>query len=188
MPAHHNEVEIKFSIANLRELTRKLRAAKFRLVTPRTHELNRLHDFPDELLRQRGELLRIRKYGPKWTVTHKSKGKVGRHKSRLETETGVEDGAKLGAIFSALGLQRFFVYEKFRAEWSDGAGHVVVDETPIGNFGEIEGPPRWIEKTARALGIGREKYITSNYASLFQQWKARTGSDARNMTFREVGK
>jgi len=188
MPAHHNEVEIKFSVANLKELSRKLRAAKFRLVTPRTHELNRLYDFPDELLRQRGELLRIRKYGPKWTVTHKSKGKVGRHKSRRETETAVEDGAKLAAIFSALGLQPFFAYEKFRAEWSDGAGHVVVDETPIGNFGEIEGPPRWIEKTARALGITPEKYITANYASLFQQWKMQTGSNAQNMTFQEVGR
>ena len=186
MPAHHNEVEIKFAVANLRELTRKLRAAKFRLVTPRTHELNRLYDFPDELLRQHGELLRIRKYGSKWTVTHKSKGKVGRHKSRRETETGVEDGARLAAIFSALGLQPFFAYEKFRAEWSDGSGHVVVDETPIGNFGEIEGPPRWIEKTARALGIGPEKYITSNYASLFQQWKTQTGSRAQNMIFREI--
>ena len=28
---------------------------------------------------------------------------------------------------------------KIRYEWSDGKGHVVVDETPIGNFGEIEG-------------------------------------------------
>ncbi|HTC93050.1 MAG TPA: class IV adenylate cyclase [Terriglobales bacterium] len=186
MPAHQNEVEIKFAVANLRELTRKLRAAKFRLVTPRTHELNRLYDFPDELLRQRGELLRIRKYGPKWTVTHKSKGKIGRHKSRRETETGVEDGARLAAIFSALGLQPFFAYEKFRAEWSAGPGHVVVDETPIGNFGEIEGPPRWIEKTARALGIGPEKYITSNYASLFQQWKMQTGNRAQNMIFREI--
>jgi len=188
MPAHHNEVEIKFSVANPRELSRKLRAAKFRLVTPRTHELNQLYDFPGDLLRQRGELLRIRKYGSKWTVTHKSRGKIARHKSRVEIETVVEDGVKLAAIFSALGLRPTFVYEKFRAEWSDGAGHVVVDETPIGNFGEIEGPPRWIEKTARALGIVPEKYITANYASLFQQWKMQAGRRAQNMTFREVGK
>src|SRR5262249_28114119 len=141
---------------------------------------------PGQPLRKRGELLRIRKYGAAWRVTHKSKGKVGRHKSRVEIETGIEDGKRLAAIFSALGLGPTFAYEKFRAEWSDGAGHVVVDETPIGIFAEIEGPPRWIEKTARTLGIGHDQYITLNYASLFQMWKMKTGSRARNMTFKET--
>jgi len=150
--------------------------------------MNTLYDLPGELLRQRGELLRIRKYGKDWKLTHKSKGKVGRHKSRREIETSVEDGAKLVAIFAALGLQPKFSYEKFRAEWSDGPGHVVVDETPIGSFAEIEGPPRWIEKTARKLGVEPEKYITDNYATLFQLWKMKTGSSAQNMTFREVGR
>jgi len=188
MPAHQNEVEIKFSVDNPGRLSRKLRAAGFRLVTPRTHEMNTLYDLPGELLRQRGELLRIRKYGKDWKLTHKSKGKVGRHKSRREIETSVEDGSKLAAIFAALGLQPKFSYEKFRAEWSNGPGHVVVDETPIGCFAEIEGPPRWIEKTARRLGVEPEKYITDNYATLFQLWKMKTGSSAQNMTFREVGK
>jgi adenylate cyclase class 2 len=186
MPAHQNEIEIKFPADNPRQLNRKLRAAGFRLITPRTHEMNTLYDFPGDPLRQRGELLRIRKYGQHWKLTHKSKGKVGRYKSRQEIETSVQDGAKLAAIFAALGLQPKFSYEKFRAEWSDGTGHVVLDETPIGNFGEIEGPPRWIERTARALGIDPSKYITANYASLFQLWKSKTGSRAHNMTFREV--
>lgn len=188
MPAHQREVEIKISLDNPAELNRKLRAAGFRLITPRTHEMNTLYDFPGQPLRKRGELLRIRKYGSAWMLTHKSKGKIGRHKSRIEIETGIEDGARLAAIFSALGLEPTFSYEKFRAEWSDGVGHVVVDETPIGAFAEIEGPPRWIEKTARTLGIERHKYITANYASLFQEWKMRTGSRAKNMTFREVEK
>jgi adenylate cyclase class 2 len=186
MPAHYREVEIKFSVDNPSELNRRLRASGFRLITPRTHEINTLYDGPGQPLRKRGELLRIRKYGATWKLTHKSKGKVGRHKSRLEIETKVEDGNRLAAVFSALGLEPTFVYEKFRAEWSDGGGHVVVDETPIGGFAEIEGPPRWIEKTARTLGIGRNQYITANYASLFQLWKIKTGSRAKNMTFRET--
>ena len=32
-----------------------------------------------------------------------------------------------------------FVYEKFRAEWSDGQGHVVLDHTPIGDLGRDRG-------------------------------------------------
>src|SRR5260370_6227663 len=132
MPAHQNEVEIKFSVDNHGRLSRKLRAAGFRLVTPRTHEMNTLYDLPGELLRQRGELLRIRKYGKDWKLTHKSKGKVGRHKSRREIETSVEDGSKLTAIFAALGLQPQCSYEKFRAEWSNGPGQVDEDEATIG--------------------------------------------------------
>jgi adenylate cyclase class 2 len=65
---------------------------------------------------------------------------------------------------------------------------VVLDETPIGNFGEIEGTPRWIDRTARALGIGRRDYITQTYAPMFFAWKRRTHSRATEMTFRAVGK
>src|SRR5208283_167603 len=87
----------------------------------------------------------------------------------------------------ALGYRPTFRYEKFRAEWSDGRGHVVVDETPIGDFGEIEGRPRWIDRTARALEIPAANYITQTYAELFLAWKKRTGSPAKEMTFRAVG-
>ncbi|MFY9647601.1 MAG: adenylate cyclase, partial [Terriglobales bacterium] len=79
-----------------------------------------------------------------------------------------------------------FRYEKYRAEWSDGAGHVVLDETPIGNFGEIEGPPRWIDRTARALGVAPSDYITETYAPMFFAWKRRTRSPATEMTFKAV--
>ena len=90
-----NEVEIKFRITNLRALTPRLRAAGFRLLTKRTHEMNTLYDLPGEILRQRGELLRLRKYGKDWVLTHKAKGKIGKHKTRVETETKVSDGEKL---------------------------------------------------------------------------------------------
>jgi len=43
----------------------------------------------------------------------------------------------------------------------------VVDETPIGNFGEIEGPARWIDRTAQALrNLRGRTYITQTYAEL----------------------
>jgi adenylate cyclase, class 2 len=182
------EIEIKFKVANLRALSRKLRADGFRLVTPRTHEINTLYDLPGGVLRSRKELLRIRKYGSTWTLTHKSGGKVTRHSSRQELQTDVGDGKKMDAILRALGYLPSFRYEKFRAEWSDGKGNVVVDETPIGNFCEIEGPPRWIDATARTLGVRQEEYITKNYATLFAEWKQETRSLALEMTFRAIRK
>jgi adenylate cyclase class 2 len=180
------EIEIKFRVADLRALARRLRAAGFRLVTPRTRELNTLYDLPGEVLRSRKELLRLRKYGQEWTLTHKAEGKIGRHSSRVEIETGVTDGKKMDLTLRALGYGPSFLYEKFRAEWTDGKGQVVVDETPIGNFCEIEGAPRWIDATARKLGVTEADYITKNYAGLFLEWKARMKNRAEEMTFKAV--
>jgi adenylate cyclase, class 2 len=180
------EIEIKFRVANLRALAGKLRAAGFRKETPRTHEMNTLYDLPGAKLRKRKELLRLRQYGKGWKLTHKSGGKIGRHSSRIELETAVNDGRKMDAILRALGYSPSFRYEKFRAEWTDGKGQVVVDETPIGNFCEIEGPPRWIDATAKKLGVGRSEYIMKNYTTLFAEWKQETGKAAEEMTFRVI--
>ena len=180
------EIEIKFRVGDLRALARKLRTAGFRLTTPRTHEMNTLYDLPGQVLRERKELLRLRKYGSEWTLTHKSKKKTERHSSREELETTVGDGKQMDAILLALGYSPSFRYEKFRAEWTDGKGQVVVDETPIGNFCEIEGTPRWIDATAKELGVSQRDYITTNYAGLFAQWKEETNSSADEMTFTAV--
>jgi adenylate cyclase class 2 len=187
MPSNQ-EVEIKFRVENVRALSRRLRAAGFRQVTRRTRERNTLYDLPGSPLRKRGELLRLRKYGKEWLLTHKAKSKVTRYKTRVETETKIADGDKLEKILQALGYAPTFRYEKYRAEWSNSHGHVVVDETPIGSFGEIEGPARWIDRTAERLGIVPSSYITQSYAELFFAWKRQTGSRANEMTFQSVCK
>jgi adenylate cyclase class 2 len=184
--ASHNEIEIKFRVDDARVLNRQLRKSGFRMITRPTHEMNTLYDLPGQPLRKRGELLRLRKYGLEWVLTHKAKGKIGRHKTRVETETKIADGAKMHAILRALGFAPTFRYEKIRAEWSDGTGHVVVDETPVGNFGEIEGPSRWIDRTAQALQIARSDYLTKTYSELFLEWKKRTRSPANEMTFKAI--
>jgi adenylate cyclase class 2 len=184
----NTEIEIKFRVADLRALARKLQAAGFRIVTRRTHEMNTLYDLPGGVLRNRKELLRLRKYGSEWTVTHKAGKKSARHSSRQELETKVSDGKQMDLILRALGYVPTFRYEKFRAEWTDGEGQVVVDETPIGNFCEIEGAPKWIDATAKKLNVTAAVYITTNYAGLFLDWKARTKSSAEEMTFKAAGK
>ena len=185
------EIEIKFRIANLDSLVDRLHELGLEQVTPRTHEMNTLFDLPGRPLRARGDLLRLRKYGESWVLTHKAKSKEkekdGPHKTRIETETRVENGEKMEAILRALQFEPSFRYEKFRAEWKGREGHVVIDETPIGNFGEIEGPPEWIDAMARHLSVSPKDYITETYAGLFFAWKKQTGSPAREMTFEAAG-
>jgi adenylate cyclase, class 2 len=186
--ASDKEIEIKFRVDNLPALNRQLRRLGFRRVTRPTREMNTLYDLAGLPLRRRGELLRLRQYGTEWLLTHKAKGKIGRHKTRVENETKVCDGRKMATILGALHFKPSFQYEKVRAEWSDGKVHVVVDETPIGNFSEIEGTPRLIDKTAHRLGIQPDDYITDTYTELFSRWKQRTQSSATVMTFAAVRK
>lgn len=180
------EVEVKFRVEDVSALERRLRDAGFLQKTAPTYELNTLYDLPSNKLRVRGEILRIRKYGEHWKLTHKSKGNDGRHKTRVERETSVGDGEQLDGILRALGYSPVFTYEKFRSEWSDGHGEVVVDRTPIGDLAEIEGSPEWIDETAAKLGVAHGEYITLSYGALFDEWRQQAGSTARNMTFAEL--
>jgi len=185
------ETEIKFSLNDLAAFAVRLAAAGFTLQTPRAFESNVLYDTPERTMRSRTEILRIRGYAGKWTVTHKRPPEDGPaedlHKHRIETETEVGDGAALAEVFRTLGLLPSFRYEKWRAEWTDGEGHCVVDETPIGAYAELEGTSEWIDRAAARLGVGQEQYLTLSYGRLFDLWKQDHKSNAENLTFEAIG-
>ena len=184
------ETEIKFRVDDSAGLASRLAAAGFHLDTPRSFESNVLYDFPDRRMRARTEILRIRNYAGRNVVTHKrlpdDRPGEDRHKHRIETETEVADGDALAGVFRALGLVPAFRYEKWRSEWSDGEGHCVIDETPIGNFAELEGTPEWIDRTAARLGIAAQATMTLSYGRLFEQWREEHHSNAEHLTFRDV--
>ena len=184
------ETEIKFRVASVEELETQLRKAGFRQQTPRTFESNVLYDTPDRKMRARTEILRIRNYAGRWTVTHKRLPDVGpgedAHKHRIETETEVADGDVLAQVFQSIGLVAAFRYEKWRSEWTDDEGHCVIDETPIGDYAELEGSSEWIDRTATRLGVARSEYMTLSYGRLFEQWRAEHHSEANDLTFEAV--
>jgi adenylate cyclase, class 2 len=184
------ETEIKFRVDDLAVLARRLESAGFHLHTPRAFESNVLYDTPERQLRARTEILRIRRYASRWIVTHKRLPDSGpgedRHKHRAETETEVADGEALAGIFLSLGFVPAFRYEKWRAEWIDGEGHCVVDETPIGNYAELEGPAEWIDRAAARLGVDPAQYSTLSYGRLFDLWREEHHSTAQDLTFDAV--
>ena len=185
----NREVEIKVRLTDRAAFAAKLPDAGFHLKTPEASERNTLYDTADGRLRQGRQLLRIRQYAGHWLLTHKAPDESAtdsRHKSRVETETEASDGNALAAIFQRLGYEPVFAYEKFRAEWADGTGHIVIDRTPIGDFAELEGAPAWIDATAACLGISQSQYVTASYGQLFQEWKNVMKHSAANMTFAEV--
>ena len=188
------EIELKFPVPDLPALQQRLRSLGFILDTPRTYESNVLYDTPGRALLNSRQLLRIRRYGDTWLLTHKLQPTDvtpgdARFKRRIETETTVADGEALAAVFRSLGYAPVFRYDKFRAEWSDPAtgGHVVLDETPIGAYAEIEGDPAWIDSTLHRLQIDAATCTTESYGRLFLAWKERTQSPAEDLTFDAIG-
>lgn len=191
------EVELKFPVDDAALLESRLPDLGFKLVTPRTFEQNTLFDTAERTLLQSRQILRLRCYGERWTVTHKRmpgkeddrSERSDRYKTRIETETRVDDGPAMGQIFEQLGYKPAFRYEKFRSEWEapdDSSAHLVLDETPIGTFVELEGPPTWIDASLAKLGIDPARCSTESYGRLFLAWKQRTGSPASDMTFDQI--
>lgn len=185
------EIELKFPVDNEAALRATAERLGFRLVTERTFEENTLYDTEERLLKSRRQILRVRQYGDLITVTHKrmASGDIEdtRYKTRIETESAVEDGAAMAEIFTQLGYGPVFRYEKFRTEWEMNEGHLVLDETPIGLWAELEGPIEWIDSILEKLEIDPETCSKESYGKLFLAWKERTGSPAENLTFEEAG-
>jgi adenylate cyclase class 2 len=178
------EVEIKLAVSGPAAARRLLRAKGFRVVKPRVFESNDVLDTLEQRLRNGGSLLRIRNVKRDVILTFKGPPQNSKHKSREELEVNASDRGILAFIFERLGFQRVFRYEKYRTEFRRGkTGIVTLDETPIGTYLELEGPPAWIDRTARLLGFTEADYITLSYGQLYLDWCARHGHKARDMVF-----
>ena len=145
-----NEVEIKFLVHDAEALVHALQSAGFHQKTPPPSRPTRSTTPPSAISAAPERFCASASMADHWKLTHKSRGTAGKHKSRVEHETAVANGDEMHAILTALGFSPSFRYEKYRAEWSDGAGEVVIDRTPIGDLAEIEGAPEWIDRIAKA--------------------------------------
>jgi adenylate cyclase class 2 len=179
------EIEIKLRIGGAEEGRRRLEGAGFRVSRPRVFERNSILDNAEQRLQKSGSLLRIRQAGEEGLLTYKGPAQGGKHKTREEVETGVADAETLEKIFLRLGFDIAFRYEKYRTEYAaPGAGGLAtLDETPIGNFLELEGDPEWIDEIARRLGFAASDYVTASYAALYREHRAAHPGDPQNMVF-----
>lgn len=179
------ETEVKLRVAEERSAFERIRAAGFQISVPREFEANTLYDTEDRALLREGMLLRLRQAGEKGVITWKGRVVPSPHKSRPELETSVGSLRTVAQILGRLGYQPTFRYEKFRTEFraAQGEGVVVLDETPIGIYLELEGPGEWIDETARKLGFSRTDYVLESYGTLYRNYCAERGVEPRDMTF-----
>jgi adenylate cyclase, class 2 len=168
----NQEVEIKLRIGSAEQGSELLTRSGFDILTPRHFESNVLYDTPEGQLRERGQILRVRQVGGNDPVlTYKGPGRVSKHKVREELELSLSAAEPFVEILDRLGMAPAFRYEKYRTEYQRAgeSGLAILDETPIGDFFELEGPPEWIDATAKDLGFSEEDYILLSYGRLYLQ-------------------
>lgn len=171
------ETEIKLRARNNAAAARaQIENLGYRVRTPRELEADQLYDRSNGELRQGDQVLRLRTRGTRATLTYKGPAQRAPHKSREEIELDLSDGAAFALVLAELGYQPSFRYEKYRTTFAaaDQPGIVTLDETPVGDFLELEGPSDWIDNTALNLGYSPAEYIIESYASL---WRAHCKTD-----------
>jgi adenylate cyclase class 2 len=89
----------------------------------------------------------------------------------------------------ALGFRITFRAQKLREEYDLDAAHVVIDDTPMGVYVEIEAEPGEIARVAALLGRDTADYQLESYASLWRRWCDRTpGTDPARMMFTDAAR
>jgi adenylate cyclase class 2 len=165
------EIEVKLASGDLDRLRNK--GLQLTLETARHFEDNWLLDRPDRALFTRGAALRVRSVNGNGTVTYKGIVKET-HESRLkvreEIETAVDKPERLIELFERLGYHRSFRYQKYRTEYCltlEGRKlKVLLDETPMGNFIEIEGDEASVLNVLDAAGFTEGDIIRESYPEL----------------------
>jgi len=204
MPRHapgHREIEIKLRVSDVPALLKRLRLLGA-ICHGRVFEQNTLYDTPQSDLRRRFRLLRVRIETPAPTVlvlagarnaVLTSKAPVGpsasrssaqRYKEKLECEVAIPHPKQFIRTLGSIGFRASFRYDKYRSSFRFRGLHLDLDETPVGVFLELEGTPRTIDRTARALGFSLRDYIRTSYWDLYAADCRRRGRNPKNMLFR----
>jgi adenylate cyclase, class 2 len=182
------EVEVKLPCPDLPAIRRRLEGQGATRQSDLHEEVNDLYDDAAGHLAEKGAALRVRRAQGRVILTYKGPARFsGGIKTRQESEVLVADagagGSALEAILSGLGFARRFRYEKRREEWLLEGCSVALDETPIGHFVEVEGPPPAIRRALVALGLDFSEAIPYTYARLYLERRREDPSLPEDMVF-----
>jgi adenylate cyclase class 2 len=202
------EIEVKLRVDDLAQSRNGLVATKAlleelgaSLVHPREFEDNLAFDFPDRSIVRVGSLLRVRILargtlltfkGPVTSLADLAKqsgaAAAPTFKARHETELTIpfDETDALLAIIRGLGMETIFRYQKYRTSYDWKGLHVLLDETPIGIYLELEGDRAMIEEGAKRLGYGPEDFITRSYRDLYLEHFDHGGEGLQGSCSREA--
>lgn len=178
------EEEIKLRLASLEPVRARLRRGGATLVHARAFEENWIVDDAEETIFDGGRLLRVRRWGDESLVTFKGRASYRDGvKRREELECRVESAEALLSIFAVLGYHVSRRYQKWREAWSWRGVEVVLDETPMGPFVELEGEAEELRPLAEELQLDPDHALAGSYSELWIAWRRDHPDAPRDMIF-----
>jgi len=180
----NKEIELKFKVENSNLIRERLKKMGARFIG-NAFERTLKFDTPANNLQSAGKFLRIRT-GFKNTITFKRKikPKDKDFKEREEIELEISDPEKMKKILENLGFTKKWIMEKYREKWVLGNAEIVIDRLPFGNFIEIEGAKKAIQKTTKLLGLNLKDGITATYWGLWEDYRKSKGIKDGNIIFK----
>jgi adenylate cyclase, class 2 len=167
------ESEVKLVCKDVAPLIAEHPELEWSVVKARHFEDNFVFELPGDALANRGSILRLRVVEGVATLTYKGlvpESSTSAIKVREELETGVDEPAVLANVFERLGMRRAFRYQKYRTVYGlafrGGQLLAMFDETPMGNFLEIEGDETRVVAAADLLGFPKSAYVNTSYIGL----------------------
>lgn len=180
------ETELKARVDDPDAVRATLRRLGARLVSASAFEDNLLLDDECGSLFGRGEALRVRTTGGGSILTWKGPRQRDRGvRSREELEVACPDGEGLVVILERLGFVGVFRYQKYRETWELEGAEIVLDETPVGHFLEIEAEEPLVREVVRRLDLPPESVVEESYPTLFRRLLGERGLPPNAMVFDE---
>jgi len=186
------EIEVKLRCEDVAPLEKA--GIRLEVELPRHFEDNILYDTTDHSLSRKLAILRVREARGFGVLTYKESNEQfsseSQFKKRIEIETTVGVPETLRSIFEILGFEKFFRYQKYRTVYRATVPggerlHVMLDETAIGNFIELEGSETAIESAVKVLGVTKGDYILESYLSLQQEHCRKQGRPLEDLLYPE---
>ena len=192
------EIELKFPVSDPQALQTRLPHLGFHLDTPRTFEHNTLYDTPTRDLRAQTRdppSPRVRRHPHPHSQAHRRHRRTptppatrsaSRPRPPSPTRTPSPRSSPSSATCPSSSTRSTAPSGPSSTQPPTPLAHLVLDETPIGTYAELEGPTDWIDRTLAELNIDPATCLTDSYGKLFLDWKQRTGSPAEHLTFAEI--
>ena len=179
------ETEVKIRIESVDDFIESLLSHGATRVSTRSLEDNILFDFPDGSLKLAHCILRVRSVDGRGVLTYKGAPRPDAvFKSREELETGIIDPETAIEILERIGMTQGFRYQKYRQEFALDRVYLAVDETPVGNYAELEGTEDEILNLAAKLGVAKSRFIRESYHALYLHYCHERGITPESMVFK----
>ena len=160
------EIEVKIKIDSIEDIKTRLRKLNGK-EGQRVFEDAEYFDFDDGRIKKGDLVIRLRN----GILAFKGPARSSNMMDREEIEAEV-DQEKMKEILMRIGLKPTKVAQKYRTRFmfDSGKGEVTVDETPIGNYIEIEGTEDFILSMTKKLGFTQKDHIVKSYGKLASEF------------------